>query len=138
MKSVIISAFIFGMLTGLVVADGITLSLTQIEGLKYSCSLTNANKYQVYIAPFYLEEKFYKHPDCLDCATNWVGSRPMAINAAKDFIPLAPGAVLNFNAIGEPDPHLPWRISCFGLTNVVHAAADDRIVIHSPEIAPKI
>jgi len=138
MKTVIILIF-FAAVVGLAAAGEITLSLKRVEGLKFSCSLTNATERQVYVAPFYLEEHFYAQPNCSDCATGWVASRPMVIGEAKDFIPLASGAAIQFEAIGNPDPKLPWRISCFAVTNAVHASdktmpdEQSRIVIRSPQ-----
>jgi hypothetical protein len=64
----------------------------------------------------------------------------MVIGVAKDFIPLASGSAIQFEAIGCPDPRLPWRISCFAVTNSVHAndktMPDERgrIVIRSTEM----
>jgi hypothetical protein len=138
MKSFVIFFITFAVGAVLAAAGEITLSVKQTEGMKYSCSLTNATQNQLYIAPFYLEEHFYAQPNCSDCATGWVASRPMAINDAKDFIPLASGGVIKFEAIGNP--RLPWRISCFAATNSVHAfdkvMPDEKshIVIRSPEL----
>ena len=138
MKSAIIVSCIFAAAVGLAAEEGITLSLKQVEGLKFSCSLTNATGKQVYVAPFYLEEHFYAEPNCSTCATGWVASRPMVIGNAEDFIPLASGAAIKFDAIGCPDPRLPWRISCFAVTNSAHVSdkttPQGRIVIQSVEM----
>ncbi len=140
MKSAIIMSCIFAAAVGLAAAGEITLSLKQVEGLKFSCSLTNSTGKQVYVLPIYLEEHFYAQPNCSDCATGWVASRPMVIGDAKDFIPLVSGAAIKFDAIGCPDPRLPWRVSCFAVTNSVHLSDKpmpderSRIVIRSAEM----
>jgi hypothetical protein len=144
MKSAVILGFIFAATFGLVTAGEVTLSLKQIEGLKFSGSLTNATEQKIYVLPFYLMEQFYAQPNCSDCATGWVASRPMPINDAKDFIPLVSGAVIKFDAIGSPDPRLPWRITCIAVTNTIHVGdkttpdEKSRIVIQSDEIPAKL
>jgi len=122
---------------GLAPAGDATLSLKQSEGLRFSISLTNTNERQIYVVPFYLMEQLYADPNCSTYATGWVAGRPMVIGEAKDFIPLPSGAAIQFEAIGSPDPWLPWRISCFAVTNSVHIGdkalpgEKSRIVIRS-------
>lgn len=122
-------------------AGEITLLIKQAQGLKFMGDLTNATATQVYIAPFYLEEQFYAQPNCSDCPTGWVAGRPMAINDAKDFIPVAPRASIKFVVIGNPNPKLSWRITCVAVTNSVHVSdkttfkEKSHILIHSPEIS---
>jgi hypothetical protein len=139
MKPTFIFGLIFAVAIGLAAAGEVTLSLKQIEGLEFSCSLTNASQKQVYVAPFYIMEQFYAQPNCSDCATGWVSTRPMVIGEAKDFIPLASGTAIKFDAIGCPDPRLPWRVSCFAVTNSIsvtdkNAKPQGRIVIQSAQM----
>ena len=142
MRATVILGFVLSAVVELAAAGEITLSLKQIEGLKFSCILTNASGNQVYVTPFYLEEHFYAQPNCSTCATGWVASRPMVIGNANDYIPLESGAAITFDAIGNPNPNLPWRISCFAVTNSVHVndntAPKGRIVIQSVEIPARL
>jgi len=142
MKRFVIFCIFFVAATGFTAAGEITLSLKQIEGLKFSCSLTNASEKQVYVAPFYIMEQFYAQPNCSTCATGWVSTRPMIIGEAKDFIPLASGTAIKFDAIGCPDPRLPWRVTCIAVTSSIHISdkikSEGRIVIQSAEIPARL
>jgi hypothetical protein len=141
MKTNVIFSLIFAAAIGLAAGGEVTLSLKQIEGLKFSGSITNSTDRQVYVAPIYLVQQFYAQPNCSDCATGWVASRPMAIDEAKDFIPLASGASFKFTVIGSP--HLPWRVTCVAVTNSIsvtdkNAKPQGRIVIQSAEMPERL
>jgi len=141
MKLTIIFSLIFAAAIGLATAGEVTLSLKQIEGAKYSGSLTNATGQQVYIAPIYLVEQFNAQPNCSTCATGWIASRPMVIDEAKDFVPLASGASFKFTVIGSP--RLPWRVTCIAVTNSIsvtdkNAKPQGRIVIQSAEMPARL
>jgi hypothetical protein len=124
--------FILTAAVGSVMAGEITLTLKPVEWLKFTGCLTNGSRQTLYITPIYLREQFYAKPDCDVCPTGWVASMPMTINHANDFIPLARGRELRFDAVGC-EPRLPWRISCFAVTNEVHA--DDRMMPKEQSIA---
>ena len=62
MKSIVMVSCIFAAAVKLAVAGEVTLSLKQTEGLKCSCTLSNATGQQIYVMPLYLKEQFFARP----------------------------------------------------------------------------
>ena len=140
MKSIVIVSCIFAAVVKLAVAGEVTLSLKQAEGLRFSCTLSNATEQQIYVMPMYLEEQFYAQPMQTNAPTGWQTERPFHLADWTDLVPLASGESLHFSATGRPGR--PWRITCLAssipshMTNKVVLEQKNTITIHSPEMPP--
>jgi hypothetical protein len=141
MKSIVIMSCIFAAAVKLAVAGEVTLSLKQTEGLKFSCTLSNATGQQIYVMPLYLVDVYYAQPAQTNAPTGWVTVRPFHLADWTDLVPLASGASLEFiTATGST--LRPWRITCLAstipshMTNEVVLEETNKITIHSAEMAP--
>ena len=144
MKSIVIVSCIFAAVVKLAVAGEVTLSLKQAEGLRFSCTLSNATEQQIYVMPMYLEEQFYAQPAYTNGPTGWQTTRPFNLGDWTDLVPLASGESLQFTQTGRTMGITvrPWRITCLAssipshMTNKVVLEQKNTITIHSPEMPP--
>ena len=144
MKSIVIVSCIFATVVKLAVAGEVTLSLKQAEGLRFSCTLSNATEQQIYVMPMYLEEQFYAQPAYTNASTGWQTTRPFCLGDWTDLVPLASGESLQFTQTGRTMGITvrPWRITCLAssipshMTNKVVLEQKNTITIHSPEMPP--
>jgi hypothetical protein len=140
MKSIVMVSCIFAAAVRLAVAGEVTLSLKQTEGLKFSCTLSNATDQQIYVMPLYLVDVYNAQPAHMNASTGWVTVRPFHLADWADLVPLASGASLEFTATGST--LRPWRITCLAstvpshVTNAVVLEETHKITIHSAEIPP--
>jgi hypothetical protein len=140
MKSIVMVSCIFAAAVKLAVAGEVTLSLKQTEGLKCSCTLSNATGQQIYVMPLYLKEQFFARPMWTNGPAGWQTERPFHLADWTDLVPLASGTALEFTATGST--LRPWRITCLAstvpshMTNAVVLEETNKITIHSAEIPP--
>lgn len=101
-------------------AGGVKLFVEYSEGTNAICCITNSTENEVYIAPCYSAEDYYRPTNCPGSKTNWYGRGLFPIHQTFDGqydrgIPLPASGSIKLNVF-VPNPYL-WRVTFFGLTN---------------------